>query len=58
MNLSELFIRRPVTTTLIMLGILLFGLMAYHLLPVSVRDPAGLETTATYNVTVQGYPLD
>jgi len=35
MNFSELFIRRPVTTTLIMLGILIFGLMAYHLLPVS-----------------------
>ena len=35
MNLSELFIRRPVTTTLIMLGIVVFGVMAYRLLPVS-----------------------
>jgi HAE1 family hydrophobic/amphiphilic exporter-1 len=35
MNLSELFIRRPVTTTLIMLGILVFGTMAYRTLPVS-----------------------
>lgn len=35
MNLSELFIRRPVMTTLVMGGILLFGLMAYQLLPVS-----------------------
>ena len=35
MNLSALFIKRPVTTTLIMLGILVFGLMAYRLLPVS-----------------------
>jgi len=35
MNLSELFIRRPVTTTLIMAGILIFGVMAYRLLPVS-----------------------
>ena len=35
MNISELFIKRPVTTTLIMLGILVFGVMAYRLLPVS-----------------------
>jgi HAE1 family hydrophobic/amphiphilic exporter-1 len=35
MNISELFIKRPVTTTLIMLGILVFGAMAYRLLPVS-----------------------
>jgi hydrophobic/amphiphilic exporter-1 (mainly G- bacteria), HAE1 family len=35
MNLSEIFIRRPVMTTLIMLGILLFGMMSYVLLPIS-----------------------
>ena len=35
MNLSALFIRRPVMTTLVMRGILLFGIMAYRLLPVS-----------------------
>ncbi len=35
MNLSALFIKRPVTTTLIMLGILVFGVMSYRLLPVS-----------------------
>ena len=35
MNLSSLFIKRPVTTTLIMLGILVFGVMAYRQLPVS-----------------------
>ncbi len=35
MNLSELFIKRPVTTTLIVLGIMVFGVMAYRLLPVS-----------------------
>ena len=35
MNLSALFIKRPVTTTLIMLGMLVFGVMAYRLLPVS-----------------------
>ena len=32
---SDLFIRRPVMTTLVMLGILFFGLMGYRLLPVS-----------------------
>jgi len=35
MNLSEIFIRRPVMTTLVMLGILSFGVMAYRFLPVS-----------------------
>src|SRR5213592_4865450 len=35
MNISALFIRRPVMTTLVMLGILSLGLMAYRLLPVS-----------------------
>src|SRR5713101_9758573 len=35
MNLSALFIKRPVTTTLVMLGILVFGVMSYRQLPVS-----------------------
>ncbi|MGH7538092.1 MAG: efflux RND transporter permease subunit, partial [Gemmatimonadales bacterium] len=35
MNISGLFIRRPVATTLVMLGILLFGVIGYRLLPVS-----------------------
>jgi HAE1 family hydrophobic/amphiphilic exporter-1 len=35
MNLSELFIRRPVMTTIVMAGILIFGAMAYTMLPVS-----------------------
>ena len=35
MNLAALFIKRPVTTTLIMLGIIVFGAMAYRQLPVS-----------------------
>jgi HAE1 family hydrophobic/amphiphilic exporter-1 len=34
-NISGLFIRRPVATTLVMLAILLFGVMGYRLLPVS-----------------------
>ncbi len=35
MNLSHLFIRRPVMTTLVMLGIVIFGLMSYFLLPIA-----------------------
>src|SRR5436853_1514475 len=35
MNVAEIFIRRPVMTTLVMLAILIFGIMGYRLLPVS-----------------------
>ena len=35
MNLSELFVRRPVMTVLVMVGILIFGIASYRLLPVS-----------------------
>ncbi len=35
MNIPELFIRRPIMTTLVMLGILFFGIMGYLRLPVS-----------------------
>jgi HAE1 family hydrophobic/amphiphilic exporter-1 len=35
MNVTELFIKRPVMTTLVMLGILFFGIVAYRELPVS-----------------------
>ena len=35
MNFSELFIRRPVATTLLMLAIAIFGVVAYFSLPVS-----------------------
>jgi hydrophobic/amphiphilic exporter-1 (mainly G- bacteria), HAE1 family len=35
MNFTELFIRRPVMTTLVMAGILIFGVVAYRQLPVS-----------------------
>ena len=55
MNVTGLFIRRPVMTTLVMAGILIFGIVAYRLLPVSdlpggrlsddlgEREPAGRE---------------
>ncbi len=35
MNIAELFIRRPVMTTLVSLAIVIFGLAAYRTLPVS-----------------------
>jgi len=35
MNLAEIFIRRPIMTTLVMAAILVFGIIAYRSLPVS-----------------------
>jgi len=35
MNVAELFIRRPIMTTLVMFGIVIFGIFAYLALPVS-----------------------
>ena len=35
MSISEPFIRRPVATTLVMMGILIFGIIGYQFLPVS-----------------------
>jgi HAE1 family hydrophobic/amphiphilic exporter-1 len=35
MNLSEVFIRRPIATSLLMAGIAMFGVVAYRALPVS-----------------------
>jgi len=35
MNFSELFIKRPIMTSLVMLAVMIFGLFAYRLLPVN-----------------------
>jgi len=35
MNVSEVFIRRPIATSLLMLGIAGMGIVAYRVLPVS-----------------------
>jgi multidrug efflux pump subunit AcrB len=35
MNISEIFIRRPTATTLLMAGIFIFGAVGYLLLPVA-----------------------
>jgi multidrug efflux pump len=46
MNLSALFIRRPVATTLLTVGILLSGLCAYNQLPVSPLPQVDFPTIA------------
>jgi hydrophobic/amphiphilic exporter-1 (mainly G- bacteria), HAE1 family len=53
MNISGLFIRRPVTTTLVMLGILMFGVMAYRSLPVSDLPTVDFPTI-TVNANLPG----
>jgi len=44
MNVSELFIKRPVTTTLIQLAIIIFGIVGYRALPVSDLPPIDFPT--------------
>src|SRR3954464_3042484 len=44
MNFCELFVRRPVMTVLVMAGILIFGLAAYRLLPVSALPSVDFPT--------------
>ncbi len=53
MNLSELFIRRPVTTILVMTGILFFGISAYKRLPVSDLPTVDFPTI-TVNAALPG----
>jgi hydrophobe/amphiphile efflux-1 (HAE1) family protein len=51
MNLSEPFIRRPIATSLLMLGILVFGIAAYNMLPVAALPRVDFPTivvTASY----------
>src|ERR1700761_2801478 len=53
MNLSELFIRRPVTTFLVMTGILFFGITSYRHLPVSDLPTVDFPTI-TVNASLPG----
>jgi HAE1 family hydrophobic/amphiphilic exporter-1 len=53
MNISELFIRRPIMTTLVMLAIMLFGIMGYRMLPVSDL-PSVDYPTITVSASVPG----
>src|SRR5574342_1274120 len=53
MNISWLFIRRPVTTTLVMLGILIFGILGYKSLAVSDLPTVDFPTI-TVSATLSG----
>ncbi|HEX7654496.1 MAG TPA: efflux RND transporter permease subunit, partial [Verrucomicrobiae bacterium] len=44
MNLSQPFIRRPVATSLLMVGVVLMGLLGYILLPISALPPVDFPT--------------
>ncbi len=44
MSISEPFIRRPVATSLLMLGVVLLGLLGYSLLPISALPPVDFPT--------------
>jgi HAE1 family hydrophobic/amphiphilic exporter-1 len=46
MNISETFIRRPIATSLMMMGILIFGAASYPLLPVSSLPTVDFPTIA------------
>src|SRR5919198_3476852 len=48
MNITEIFIRRPVMTTLVMLGIVLFGVAGYRALPVSDLPNVDFPTLQVY----------
>ena len=51
MNISAVFIRRPVATTLVMIGILLAGFMGYRLLPTAALptvDFPTIQVTVSY----------
>ena len=50
MSISEPFIRRPIATSLLMLGVLVFGIGAYNLLPVAAVPNVDFPTIS---VTVQ-----
>jgi hydrophobe/amphiphile efflux-1 (HAE1) family protein len=53
MNISEPFIRRPIATSLLMLGVLVFGIAAYGLLPVAALPNVDFPTI-TVSVTYPG----
>jgi hydrophobe/amphiphile efflux-1 (HAE1) family protein len=51
LNISEIFIRRPIATSLLMAGVLLMGLLGYVLLPISALpsvDFPTIQVTAQY----------
>jgi hydrophobe/amphiphile efflux-1 (HAE1) family protein len=57
MNLSEVFIRRPIATSLLMAGMLVFGVASYELLPVSALPTVDFPTI-TVSATLPGASPD
>ncbi len=56
MNISEIFIRRPIATSLVMLAIALFGIVAYRALPVSDMPTVDFPTISVYASLPGGNP--
>src|SRR5512140_1140790 len=57
MNISEVFIRRPIATSLFMMAIAVFGLVAYQKLPVSELPNVDMPTL-TVNASLPGASPD
>src|SRR5512140_135012 len=55
MNITEIFIKRPVMTTLIMLAIIVFGVIGYRGLPVSDLPNVDFPTISV-NASLPGAP--
>ncbi|MFC4820216.1 efflux RND transporter permease subunit [Dokdonella ginsengisoli] len=53
MNISEVFVRRPVMTTLVMIGILVFGIVGYRALPVAALPNVDFPTISV-NASLPG----
>jgi HAE1 family hydrophobic/amphiphilic exporter-1 len=56
MNISEIFIRRPIATSLVMLAIALFGVLAYRALPVSDMPTVDFPTINVFASLPGGNP--
>ncbi len=56
MNVSEPFIRRPIATSLLMLGVLVFGVAAYGLLPVAALPNVDFPTITVERDLSRGEP--
>ena len=57
MNISEIFIRKPIGTSLLMAGILVFGIASYRLLPVAALPTVDFPTI-TVSATLPGASPD
>ena len=55
-NIAELFVRRPVMTVLVMIGILIFGFIAYRLLPVNALPNVDFPTIQVHGAAARREP--